>query len=160
MGKRIYAALIVLFVIATSILIMILPSFFSKGVSRISSHKELHLPLILNDEKDIKLVFFGYAGCANICTPRLQDLAKFYKTLDEKIQKRVGLEFLDISRPDDITLSHSFANYFHKDFKGIYLNEKVFRNYTKEFQVYFSQSLFKKKEFDHSTNLYIIKKTK
>ena len=160
MAKRIYAALILFFVVATSIFIMILPSFATKGISRISLHQELQLPLILNDEKDIKLVFFGYAGCADICTPRLQDLASFYKELPTATKKRVGVEFLDISIPEDSALPNDFAKFFHKDFKGIYLNKKILRDYTKEFQVFFSQGLFNKKEFDHSTNLYIIKKTK
>ena len=158
MHKKVYPALIIIFILAVSVLIMILPSFLTKGVSRVELRQELNLPLVLNDDKNIKLVFFGYAGCTTICTPRLQKLSKFYDSLSQKTKDEVGLEFLDISVPADETLPHSFANFFNKDFKGIYLNANEMRDYTRAFNVYFAQSLFDKKEFDHSSNLYIIKK--
>ncbi|MCX6076626.1 MAG: hypothetical protein NTW78_07025, partial [Campylobacterales bacterium] len=60
--KKAYLAFMLLLVIAVSILIVLLPTFFTKNVSRISSDKEINLPLILNDEKGIKLLFFGYSG--------------------------------------------------------------------------------------------------
>jgi len=160
MKKKLYATLILISVVMVSVLIMITPTFFTKNISRIELKKELILPLILNDKKDIKLVFFGYSGCADICTPRLQSINKLYKTLNQDTKKRVGVEFLDISVPYDNTLPLRFAQFFNTDFKGIYLNNKVLREYTKAFNVYFSQSLIDKTEYDHTTNLYLIKKTK
>ena len=158
--KKVHSSLIIVLVLIVSVLVMILPTFFTKGVSRVELRQELQLPLILNDDKDIKILFFGYAGCADVCTPRLQDLATFYSTLDKETKKRVGLEFLDISLPADKSVTHSFANFFNKNFKGIYLSEDVLRTYTKAFRVYFAQSLLDEREFDHSTNLYLIKKNK
>lgn len=158
--KRFHSALIIILVLSVSVLVMILPTFMTKGISRVELHQELQLPLILNDEKDIKILFFGYAGCVDICTPRLQDLATFYATLDEKTKKRVSLEFLDISRPADANLPDSFAKFFNNNFKGIYLDDTILRTYTKAFRVYFSQSLLDEKEFDHSANLYLVKKNK
>ena len=32
------------------------------------------------------------------------------------------------------------------------------RDYTKEFEVYFSQSLFDKEEYNHTDNLYLVQK--
>lgn len=159
MKKKLYASLMITLVLVVSVLIMIVPTFFSKNISRIELHQELNLPLLLNDEKDIKLVFFGYAGCADICTPRLQDIDKFYKTLNEDIKQEVGVEFIDISIPQDKTLPDSFAKFFNKDFKGIYLDKDVIREYTKAFSVYFSSGLIDKTEINHTTNLYLIKKS-
>lgn len=158
MKKKIYASLLLLFVIALSILIMILPSFTTKGISRVSLEKELKLPLILNDDKEVKLVFFGYSGCSDICTPRLQSLSTFYNSLSEETKQKTSIEFVDISIPADKTLPNIFAKIFNKDFKGIYLDKNTVRAYTKAFQVYFSKSLLDEKEFDHSTNLYLVKK--
>jgi len=159
MQKKIYAGLMILSVILVSILIMIIPTFFTNGISRISLNKEINLPLILNDTKDIKLVFFGYSGCSDICTPRLYSISEVYNDLDKESQKRVGVEFLDISVPSDYTLPSRFAQYFNPDFKGIFLNEKVLREYTRAFDVYFSQSLSDAMEYDHTANLYLVKKT-
>ena len=160
MQKKIYATIMILLVIAVSIFIVIIPTFFTKGLSRVSLHKEFKLPLVLNDNKDIKLLFFGYSGCADICTPRLQSISKLYKSLDKNTTKRVGMEFLDISTPTDETLPKRFALFFNENFKGIYLDKNILRDYTKVFSVYFSKSLVEKTEYNHTANLYLIKKTK
>ncbi len=160
MRKKLYATLMLTLVVVVSVGVMIVPTFFTKGVSRVVLHKELNLPLILDDEKDIKLLFFGYSGCADICTPRLSTIDEFYKTLDKKTRKRVGVEFLDISVPLEKDLPQRFAEFFNPDFKGIYLSNDVLRVYTRAFNVYFSKSLIDKTEYDHTTNIYLLKKTK
>lgn len=160
MKKYIYAPLILIFVILTSILIMIIPTFFTKGISRVSLNKEINLPLILNDEKQVKLLFFGYSGCTDVCTPRLFSIDEFYKSLDKQTKQNVGVEFLDISVPFDNTLPSRFAEFFNPEFKGIYLAQDILRDYTKVFDVYFSPSLSDEYEYDHTTNIYLLKKTK
>ncbi len=157
--RKLHAASILLLVIAVSIFIMIIPTFFTKGISRVALKKEVNLPLVLNDDKDIKLIFFGYSGCRDICTPRLGSIGTFYKTLDKEIQKRVGVEFLDISVPYDKTLPSRFAQFFNSDFKGIYLSQTILRDYTKIFDVFFSPSLLDETEYDHTANLYLMKRT-
>ena len=159
MKQKLISTSILLLVIFVSVLVMIIPTFFTKGISRVTLNKEVNLPLILNDEKDIKVLFFGYAGCTDVCTPRLQSLSKFYETLDKDIKKRVGVEFLDISVPADKLLPLRFAEYFNPDFKGIYLANNILRDYTKEFDVYFAQSLIDKSEYDHTSNIYVLKKS-
>ena len=158
MKKRVYGAVLIVALFLFSVVIMILPTFFSDTNSRYETKQEIRLPLVLNDDKDIKLIFFGYSGCSDICAPRLEDLSKIYAGLDDSLKKRVGVEFLDISTPYDTTLPQIFATYFHKDFKGIYLDDKVLRSYTKEFSVYFSKSLMDENEFNHTTYLYIAKR--
>lgn len=160
MTKKVYPLLMFLLVIFISLFIMIVPTFFTKNISRLELKKEVNLPLVLNDTKEVKLLFFGYSGCRDICTPRLDTLSELYNSLDEKSKKRVGVDFIDISVPSDTTLPARFANFFNKEFKGIYLNEETLRTYTKEFQVFFSASLRDKKEFDHTSNLYLVKKSK
>ncbi len=157
--RKIHAVSILLLVIAVSILIMIIPTFFTKGISRVALSKEVRLPLILNDHKDIKLIFFGYSGCRDICTPRLYSIDEFYKALDKETKKRVGVEFLDISAPHDQTLPSRFAQFFNPNFKGIYLSKNILREYTKVFNVFFSQSLLDETEYDHTANLYLMKRT-
>ncbi|EDZ61926.1 conserved hypothetical protein [Sulfurimonas gotlandica GD1] len=90
----------------------------------------------------------------------MQDISTLYKSLNSETTKRVGLEFLDISTPDDETLPNRFANFFNEDFKGIYLDKNTLRDYTKVFSVYFSKSLMDKTEYDHTANLYLIKRSK
>ena len=151
--------LLILLVLLVSVIIMILPTFLTKGVSRIVSNKEVNLPLILNDTKDIELVFFGYAGCTNICTPRLLMIDKLYRLLNKETKERVGVAFLDISLSYDRELPQRFATFFNPNFKGIYLNKDILRLYTKIFDVYFAPSLMDKTSFDHTGHLYLLKRT-
>ena len=151
--------LMIFLVLLVSVIVVIVPTFFTKGVSRVVLHKEINLPLILNDNKDIKLLFFGYSGCADICTPRLYMIDKLYKRLDKESKKRVGFEFLDISVPFDEELPQRFASFFNNEFKGIYLEKDILRSYTKAFDVYFSPSLMDKSSFDHTAHLYLLKRT-
>ncbi len=158
MKKSYLAAVIILFVILISIIITIAPTFFTKGVSRVEFHQSIDLPLILNTPKEIELVFFGYAGCTDICTPRLHDIAAWYRSSAYKDQ--VQVRFLDISRPYDTFLPELFAASFHQEFIGIYLKDENLREYTKAFSVYFARSFRNKHEFDHTANLYLLKRTK
>lgn len=159
MKRKLQATSMIILVVGVSILIMIIPTFFTKGISRVTLNKEMNLPLILNDDKDVKILFFGYSGCSDICTPRLQSLDIFYEALDADIREKVGVEFLDISVPNDSELPSRFAEFFNPNFKGIYLSSDVLREYTKAFDVYFSKSLIDETEYDHTANIYILKKS-
>ncbi|MEA3371817.1 MAG: SCO family protein [Campylobacterota bacterium] len=160
MKKRLHSTSLLILVVIVSVLIMIIPTFFTKGISRTSLNKEFNLPLILNDEKDVKLVLFGYSGCSDICTPRLYSLNELFETLDKNTSSQVGIEFLDISTPHDSSLPSRFAAFFNPDFKGIYLPQTQLRDYTKAFDIYFAQSFMDKTQYDHSANIYLVKKTK
>lgn len=159
MRQKLHATSILLLVVLVSVAIMTVPTFFTKAISRVSLNKEIELPLVLNDKKDVKLIFFGYSGCTDICTPRLESIAEFFKTLDDDTKKRFGVEFIDISIPYDKELPNRFAHFFNDNFKGIYLNKEILRDYTKEFNVFFSPSLSDESEYDHTTNIYLIKRS-
>lgn len=160
MMQKLPAVFIIVLVILVSISVMIAPTFTADKLSRVSTNKEFDLPLVLNDDKKIKLLFFGYAGCADICAPRLQSINEIYNSLSKEIKKEVGVEFIDISIPDDKTLPSRFAQYFNKDFKGIYLDNKTLRDYTKAFDVYFARSLMEATDYDHTSHLYLVSKDK
>ena len=158
MLKKVAPVLIILLVVLISIAVMFLPTLFTKGVSRVSMNKKLTLPLVLKNKENIEIIFFGYSGCIDVCTPRLESLATFYKALNQDIQEKVAISFFDISKPIDTTLPQRFTESFHKKFRGIYLEESILRDYTKAFGVYFAQSLVDSTEFDHTPNLYIVKR--
>lgn len=158
MHSKIARAFFLLLVIGVSVLLMILPAFHSKELSRIPLSQEIELELLLDTKQKIELVFFGYAGCADVCSPRLSDLGSWYDTLSQKTRENLGLKFLDLSVPEQKELPQRFAEAFHKDFTGLYLQQKELRRYSKAFNVYFSSSLTTEGEFNHSAHLYLIKR--
>jgi len=158
MKQKLTASLLILLVLLVSVTVIILPTFFTKGVSRIELIQDLDLELILDKREEIELIFFGYAGCSNICTPRLEKLGQWYSHLPSEMQRHLGLKFLDISMREEKALPDSFAKAFHKDFEGVFLDKEITRVYTKAFNVYFSRSLLDDTEIDHTAHLYLVKR--
>jgi len=159
MRKKLLAFALFITTILLSILIVISPSFAGKSLSYVELEQELKLDSVLNGKEDIELIFFGYAGCLNVCTPRLYDIKQWYETLSRKDQERITLKFFDLSTPEDPQTPDIFVKGFHPNFKGIYLDENIIRDYTKVFTVYFAKSLVDEDEIDHSTHLYITKRS-
>ena len=160
MKSKFTPLLLILLVILISILMMTLPSFNSKEFSRIELRQDLNLDLVLDSKQDVELIFFGYAGCVDVCTPRLEALGKWYATLSPRLTGRAGLKFLDLSVPEDRSLPDHFAKAFHNKFTGIFLEQSLLGVYARAFSVYFSQSLLDENEMDHTTHLYLIKRDK
>lgn len=142
----------------TSLLIVIFPSFSDNKTIRITLDKDTELPYLLNLPKEVTLVFFGYSGCHDICTPRLGLLGDFYDSLEPALKKNVGILFFDIGALTDRRMAQNFASFFHPDFDGIALSESELRNYTKAFGVSFAPSLTKESEWEHSAMLYLVHK--
>ncbi len=159
MKRKLSAFILLLFVLIISLFLMIIPSFYTKGISRVALRQDLALELITEDKQDIELVFFGYAGCRDICTPRLENLGKWYGTLSEQTKEHLRIKFLDLSHPQDRSLPDTFAKTFHPSFKGVFLDDDILRVYTKAFSVYFSRSLMDETQIDHTTNLYLVKRS-
>lgn len=158
MKRKLLAIGLLLLAFFVSFGMMLIPTFFTQNISHISLSQSFQLEHILDETEDVELVFFGYSGCADVCSPRLASLGEFYEKLPTNLKKRVGIRFIDISSPEDVTLSQRFAHYFHKDFKGVNLEAQELREYTKEFGVFFSRSLSEELEFDHTSHLYLVKK--
>jgi protein SCO1/2 len=158
MRTKITKVSLLLLVILVSVLIMTLPTFQTKELSRIVLSQQIDFDMLLDTKQDVELLFFGYAGCVDVCTPRLSDLGRWYASLPEKMRERVGLKFIDLSVPEQKDLPMDFAKAFHPDFQGIFLSESELRRYTKAFSVYFSSSLTQKSEFNHTAHLYLLKR--
>lgn len=152
------AILIIIFAIFISLLIIVVPTFFSQDKTRIELDQNFKLKHILDDNKNIEFVFFGYVGCSVICSPRLSSLANWYKGLEQKVKDKFNVRFINLSKLKDSELPNMFAKTFNNDFIGLYLEGSKLREYTKPFLVYFSKSLSNDYEIDHTTHLYLVKK--
>ena len=155
--KKILAFGIIVASLLSSVLIVILPTFFSNTTSRIELKESLSLERVL-EKTDIELLFFGYTGCLDICTPRLQDLATWYDKLPQKLQENITVSFIDLAVPKDKEVPTLFAQSFHPKFNAIFLPKNLLLTYTKALSVYFSPSLFNEGEIDHSAHLYVLAK--
>ncbi len=158
MKKQIYGTLLFVLIIIISLMVVVVPAFWSENTTAVKTEQELDLPLILNDDKNIQLVFFGYSTCVDVCIPRLKELSQFYNSLDKKIKDNVGILFIDISVPADPQQPAKYVRSFNPDFKGLYLNKTAVREYIQAFRVFSSRSLINKAEYNHSSYLYLVEK--
>lgn len=150
--------LVALFImLLLSILFIMLPSLSNKNSSHVTIDRLIDLPLINQHEQPAMLVFFGYSGCMEICTPRLMQIAAWYETLNE-LKKQTTLLFFDLSPSDNTQQADAFAKSFHPDFHGIQPGKPLINDYVSAFDVYYAPSLFKSNEIDHTPHLYLLKK--
>lgn len=130
--------------------------FSDKGYVKLD--KELQSTILDSySEKNI-LVFFGYVGCVDICTPRLSELSSEYEKLKKK-NIDVKVLFINLTKLKDHKSPDLFAKSFNKDFKGIYLHKDELESIKKELNVYSAPRIGESYEIDHTAFLFLFKKT-
>ncbi len=158
--RNITGIFLVFALILFSLVLIALPTFFTETTGRHALNKQVSLPVIEQQKKPILLIFFGYTGCIDVCTPRLEQIAQIHRSLSDELKENTQFLFFDISAPIDPVLPDEFAKAFHKSFQGFgFDNEELFE-YTRAFDVYFARSLSDINEYDHTSHLYIVKKAK
>jgi len=144
------------------IIIILLPIIvalkFSKTHTYIEQDQKL-LPIIANKLKQkYTLLYVGYTGCINICTPRLQEISTIQRVLKDK-GDTIGYMFLDLRTLGD-DVSGDFLKAFYGDFEVLSLKKDDKSKLLKQLQFYFTKSLYDTNEFEHSSYLYLLEKEK
>ena len=137
--------------------VFMLPGVFARdGIVEVD--RFIDEPVFDQFEKENLLVFFGYVGCRDICTPRLEEMAALYDSLTPEQQAGTGVLFINIKPHVDQEQSRLFSRSFHPAFQGVSLEEKTLQRIMRTFSARYSPSLGKAGEFDHTGFLYILKK--
>lgn len=162
MNKKLFKeiSLIVLFFL---IVIPLTQSFIfqesKKG--KIEIEKLIEAKFLPLDSKEIVILFFGYYGCADVCSPILSQLSDIFESKKFKsIKRKVSFYFVNLTPQIKKEEAIRFAKYFNKEFNGVYLSKKEIMSIDREFDLYFAPSLKNKNELDHTSNLYLLKKEK
>ena len=119
-------------------------------------NEEIKADFIKSDKKII-LLFFGYVGCSDVCTPILYELNNLYNSKEFKdIKKDVEILFVNLTPEVELFQPDLFAKYFNDDFNGIYLSKKETLNIDRNFGVFFSKDLTEETELNHTDHIYLI----
>ncbi len=134
--------------------------FSSHSNGSIAVDKKIKADFIKSDKKYV-LLFFGYVGCVEVCTPLLQDLNNLYESKEFQIlMADVDIIFINLTPEVETFQPGLFANFFNEKFKGVYLSKKETLNIDRRFGVYFSRSLDDSSELDHTDYLYLVQNDK
>ena len=151
-------------ILPSLLIITLLGIFFSSTLSPKSSvielNQQIHSDVFKNYKSKYLLVFFGYVGCSDVCTPRLQELTPIYKELKYSYHLDISTIFINLIPLQDKELPHLFATAFHKDFHGIYLNNDKIREVQSEFHISLSKSLLSDGSWDHTSSLFLLQREK
>ena len=143
-----------------SILLILFSGNIDSDSGVIKLNQKISSPVFKKYDNKLLFVFFGYVGCADVCTPRLEELSKIYKDLNHKEEIDINTIFVNLIKLQDSELPQLFAEAFHKDFKGVYLKDDILRELKREFDIYISKSLFDDTEYEHTAFLFLLKKNK
>ena len=137
--------------------VLLMPGLFSKhGV--VEMDRVVETPLFDGLNKKNLFVFFGYVGCREVCSPRLEAMASVYDTLSPQQQAETTVLFIDIRPGEDREQSQLFSRSFHPAFTGVALEKETLQHLMRMFDARSSPSLLKKGEFDHTAFIYLLKR--
>ncbi|MDA7816599.1 SCO family protein [Sulfurimonas sp.] len=143
------------------LLVIFLISFsgnFTDSIGVIKVDKKIESKVFYDYDNDIIFVFFGYVGCTNICTPRLNEIVPIYKEL-KKNSIDVKTIFINMKKFDDRSLPLQFAKAFHNEFTGLYMEDNELYSLQSEFNVVNVPSMVEDGEYNHTSFLFLLKKT-
>lgn len=115
----------------------------------------------IKSDKEFVLLFFGYVGCTDVCTPMLEKLSTLYESKKfETMKNDVDVIFVNLTPEVQEHQPELFAKFFNPSFKGVYLSRKETLNIDRTFGLFFSRSISDKTELNHTDFLYLVRNNK
>ncbi|DAB30583.1 MAG TPA: photosynthetic protein synthase I [Sulfurimonas sp. UBA12504] len=124
--------------------------------SKIVVEKEIDAKFLDAIEEKNIVLFFGYVGCSDICTPLLQELSTLYT---QELQDSTTVVFVNLLPAITSDQPQLFASSFHEKFKGLYLTQKELYDIDREFSLFYTPGLIDANELSHSDSIYLLTKS-
>lgn len=157
MRLRFFIPLVLAVALFMGSVITLLPMLLDpKEAGIVQMDQAVHHPLFERFEEPALLLFFGYVGCSDVCTPRLNDMARAYRALGRPQSLRVL--FVDVAGVADGAQARAFAAYFDDAFEGLVLEPAARRALMREFEIYLAPSLTSRGNFDHTAFFYLLRR--
>ncbi len=121
-------------------------------------------PVKLFDETDprVRIVYFGFTHCPDVCPTELAMLAGALNQLDAATIEKIRPVFITLDpERDSADLSAEYAHYFHKAIEGLSAPLDVITPLAHQYGVIFRKTELKDSELkytlDHSSYFYFLK---
>lgn len=128
--------------------------------SKFVINKKVESNILDSVKKQNVILFFGYVGCTDVCTPLLQELNTMY-SLDtfKELQDSTAIVFVNLIPELKSDQAQLFASFFNENFIGLHLSKQELYTIDRKFSLFYTPSLSNKNELSHSDSLYLLKKT-
>jgi protein SCO1 len=147
-----------LLVLCLSIAPIFIAFFYNNEKTFSQNETQLSNKFLRHFNKKYTLVYIGYTGCINICTPRLFEVSNLQRALDiKKYGSNLEFMFLDIRTLGDGT-TKDFLKAFDAKIDVLSLDDKAKQEIIRELNFYFARSLSDSNEFEHTSYMYLIEK--
>ncbi|MDD2789934.1 MAG: SCO family protein [Sulfurimonas sp.] len=124
--------------------------------SKIVLNKEVDATFLNAIKEKNVVLFFGYVGCVDVCTPLLQELSTFYT---QDLQDSTAVVFVNLLPAVTSDQPQLFASSFHQKFKGLYLSKKELYDIDRNFSLFYTAGLLDANELSHSDSIYLLTKS-
>lgn len=155
MKKHLYGLSLIAAMLSLLLVFPFLGTFLPGSFVEVAFPDQKSSPFFLkNEQAPIVFVYFGYVGCAHVCTPSLQELAQLYGSL-KKIEPNVKVYFLNLNAKQNPESADLFAKGFHPEFKGIYATDAQIQSLSRTYNLAITRN---GEEMGHSSGLFLFAK--
>lgn len=126
--------------------------------SKIVINKEVDVTFLKNIDKENIVLFFGYVGCTEVCTPILEELNTIFSSNEANLKDSTAVVFVNLTSEISHEQPQIFASFFNENFIGLHLNKKDLYTVDRKFSLFYSAGINDKNELSHSDFIYLLKK--
>lgn len=109
-------------------------------------------PFLKNESARAVLLYFGYVGCTEVCTPALNEITPMYSRLRAQFPS-LSFYFVNLNPSQPSDWPQSFAKNFHPDFHGIYATKTQIQHLEQDFNLAVTAI---NENIGHSSHLYLM----
>lgn len=149
--------LLFIIVFAGAILSILFLNTWNDDSYKINLTRDVKTTIFNQYKEEQLLVFFGYVGCVEVCTPRLEELNEIYTQVDSN---KTGVVFINLAKVYDKDLPLLFVHQFNENFYAPHLDKNILDEIKSEFNIYFAQSIRSSVDYDHTSYVYLLKREK
>lgn len=158
--KKITVGILFFVLLIVGIPLIQLATFSTQTAGRIEVNHTIDAPYLMSGTREFNLVYFGYVGCARVCTPILERVDEMYSSAPFiPLHDKLGVLFVNLMPELEPHQPDQFAKSFNPGFEGVYLSQKELMTIDRDFNLFFSKSLSDKTEINHSDYLYLVRRT-
>jgi protein SCO1 len=153
--KRLYGITLIAFMLSLLLIFPFLGTFFSTTSQGSAFQNKTISPFFLkNEQSHIVFVYFGYVGCARICTPSLEEISNAY-TIFKSVEPKIKVYFINLNSDQQHDAPENFAKGFNQEFEGIYATKQQIDELARDYNLAITDNT---NEMGHSSSLFMFVK--